>query len=105
MNFRVGDKVKVVQSGHTYTTYKSMAKYMHLSNWDKHGIPNMNHDFAILAIEDRDAPDEYKLTDSYSKRTVIAGILDLQTGKTYMVGVEGLKLIIIDLLTIEDFEL
>lgn len=74
--FKVGDKVKVVNNGTTYTLYDFAARELGLKNWNKRNTPDNGLVGTILS--------------TFSDSREIYGIRIDSTGEEYVIGEKGL---------------
>ena len=91
-NIRVGDIVKIVNSGEVYSTYYGfMLTYGTKQNclgWKYNQSPSTNTEYKIVAIADHIS------RPTKSKLAIIEEINDDFISKTYIIGVEGLQKVI-----------
>lgn len=102
----IGDKVKVINPGASYTTYSGIAKYMKLTRWKYYrGLPSSDKIYQIvnMALHGSDIYSENIL--SKNNKTLVCGIEDINNGEQYLVNIKGLEVYIMGLFTIEDFEI
>ncbi len=110
----IGNQVRVIHTGASYTTYDSMAKYMKFTRWDFKKIPSKERTYKIIAMA-RHGEEIHSLIyndkeriifgSALDKRTMICGIQDIENGNQYMIGIHGLEVCPVYTFTMEDFEI
>jgi hypothetical protein len=78
-NFKIGDKVRIIDDGHIYTNYEEMSKMMNLTKYNK--IHNMNDNIGVIVSIKKHPESSYK---------ILAGI-DVGENEI-IINVNGLKL-------------
>ena len=109
---KVGDKVKVKNTGNTYSTYAAMAKHMGLTRWvcgedffDRR-LPSKLRTYRIINMAMHGSENFNGKTPKHYKKTILCGIEDIDSGEQYIIGIKGLQEYPpIDEFTIEDFEI
>lgn len=79
--FKIGDKVKVVNSEHQYQYYDAMARIMGLKNWKKE-LKLIDNTFATVIV----------IEEHCSTNDVVIGIRT-SNNEEYMIGYQGLELV------------